>query len=80
MNKFLLIIIGILFTSIGLFFFLLYLNLFTLGYSFIDFVKFIIIRIEFWVLIIGILLIREGLGRNKHYGLFLRYFNKHERR
>ena len=42
----LLYIIGVILTSLGLFFIIIYLNLLTMGYSFFNFVKFISIRVE----------------------------------
>ena len=57
MKKIILLGIGILFLAISLFFMILYLNLFTLGYSFFDYVHFISSRIEFYFLWIGILCI-----------------------
>lgn len=57
MKKIILLGIGILFLAISFFFMILYLNLFTLGYSFFDYVHFISSRIEFYFLWIGILCI-----------------------
>ena len=56
MNLFLLLL-GILLTSIGLMFILLYTNLLTMGYSFFKFVYFISRRLECWYFVIGIILI-----------------------
>ena len=63
MKKLLFVLIGIILCSISLFFWILYLNLFNMGYSFIDFVKFIIVRLECYILVIGVLLIYFNLGR-----------------
>jgi len=41
MFKVLIYFLGIIFTSIGIFFTIIYLNLLTMGYSFDEFVKFI---------------------------------------
>ena len=57
MKKIILLGIGILFLAIRLFFMILYLNLFTLGYSFFDYVHFINSRIECLVFYIGIILV-----------------------
>lgn len=73
MMKVILYILGLIFTSLGLFFTIIYLNILTTGYSFSFFVKFIIRRIEFWLFIIGIILIilsLEGWIKNE---LFLRH-------
>ena len=63
MKKIILLGLGILFLSISLFFMILYLNLFTLGYSFFDYVYFINSRIECLIFYIGILLIIIGLKK-----------------
>ena len=76
MYKLFLFFIGILFTSMGLFFLIIYLNLFTLGYSFFDFVKFIIMRYECWLFAIGIILIYLSIGGIIKNELLLRYSNK----
>ena len=47
--------LAIILCSIGLFFNLLYLNLFTIGYTFLEYVYFIIRRVECNCLIFGIL-------------------------
>lgn len=49
MFRILLYIIGVIFTSLGLFFIIIYLNLLTIGYSFIEFVHFISRRVEVWL-------------------------------
>lgn len=57
MKKITLLLIGILFLSISIFFSLLYLNLFTFGYNTQKYVYFISSRIECLIGIVGILLI-----------------------
>jgi len=79
MYKFFLFLIGVFLTSIGLFFLILYFNLFTLGYSFFDFVKFIIRKPECWLFTIGLILLYLSLGRRIKSELFLRRTNKYER-
>ena len=64
MKKIILLGIGILFLAISFFFMILYLNLFTLGYSFFDYVHFINSRIECLIFYIGIILVIVGL-KNK---------------
>ena len=63
MKKLLIAVLGILFVSIGLFFCILYLNLFSFGYTFLDYVYFIIRRIECHILWIGIVLLFFVLHR-----------------
>lgn len=63
MFRILLYIIGVIFTSLGLFFIIIYLNLLTIGYSFIEFVHFISRRVEVWLFLIGIILIAVSLER-----------------
>lgn len=58
--------IGIILTSFGLTNIIIYLNLFSLGYSFINYVNYIFRRWECLVLILGVLLIIVSFkkGRN----------------
>ncbi len=65
--------LGIIFTSTGLTFLCLYLNLLTIGYSFLEFVKFINTRLEFLVFYLGIALLLKGWIKNV---LFLRFTSK----
>ena len=65
-----LFIIGYIFSVIGLFFILLYLNLLVIGYSFFEFVYFIIRSIYCDLFFIGIILIILSLRRPKN-GLLL---------
>ena len=73
MFRLLLYIIGVIFTSIGLFFIIIYLNLLTIGYSFIEFVQFISRRVEVWLFVIGIALIVISLERWIKNELLLRH-------
>lgn len=75
-----LILIGIIFTSIGLFFLIIYLNLFSLGYNFLEFFQYIIGRYEIWLILIGLILILIGLERSKKSELLLRHKTKFSRR
>ena len=63
MKKFFMAVLGILFVSIGLFFCILYLNLFSFGYTFFDYVYFIIRRIECHILWVGFALLFFTLHR-----------------
>lgn len=80
MFKVLIYFLGIMFTSIGIFFTIIYLNLLTIGYSFLDFVKFISRKLEFWFILIGIALIALSLERWIKNELLLRHNLKLERR
>ncbi len=79
MFKVILYILGILFTSIGIFFTIIYLNLLTMGYSFGEFVKFISRKPEFWFIFIGIIFIALSLERWIKNELLLRHNLKLER-
>jgi len=80
MFRVLIYFLGIFFTSLGIFFTIIYLNLLTLGYSFSDFVKFISRKLEFWFILIGIILIILSLERLIKNELLLRHNLKLERR
>ena len=70
MVNFLMLLSGILLTSLGLFFIFMYLNLLVIGYSFLEFVYFIIRSIYCDLFFIGIFLIIMSLRRKKN-GLLL---------
>ncbi len=57
MKRLFLLFLGMFLTSLGLFFIILYLTLLNNGYSFFEFVKFIICRCECLLLPIGVLII-----------------------
>lgn len=80
MFKVLIYFLGIIFTSIGIFFTIIYLNLLTMGYSFGEFVKFISRKLEFWFILIGIVLIALSLERWIKNELLLRHNLKLERK
>lgn len=65
MNRIISLIIGIILCSIALFFIIIYLNLLNVGYSFLEYVKFINMRIECLILYIGVFLIYKSLERKK---------------
>ena len=73
MFKVLLYIFGVILTSIGLLFIIIYLNLLTMGYSFLEFVKFISRRGEVWLLVVGIICIVFSLERRIKNELLLRH-------
>jgi hypothetical protein len=74
------LIFGIFISSIGLMFLILYTNLFTLGYSFLDFVKFIITRFECLLFLIGIIIILFSMKERIKNVLLLRCNSKFSRR
>ena len=78
MFRILLYILGIILTSIGLFFIIIYLNLLTIGYSLFDFVKFISRKVEVWLILIGIICIALSLERWIKNELLLRLSSKLE--
>jgi len=80
MFKLILYILGVILTSIGIFFSIIYLNILSMGYSFFEFVKFISRKLECLLLIIGIILIIVSLERWIKNELLLRRNLKLERR
>ena len=73
------LIIGIILTSIGLMFILLYTNLLAIGYSFIEFVHFISGRIECLLFFFGLLMIILALKGWIKSVLLLRHSSKFSR-
>ena len=67
------VLLGIVLASIGLMFIFLYTNLLVMGYSFLNFGKFISTRLECWLLIVGIAMIIGSLGRWFKNVLLLRH-------
>lgn len=80
MFKLLLYFLGIFLISIGIFFTIIYLNLLTIGYSFLEFVNFIIRSPIFWCILIGIICIALSLERWIKNELLLRHNLKLERK
>lgn len=80
MFKLLLYFLGIFLISIGIFFTIIYLNLLTIGYSFLEFVNFIIRSPIFWCILIGIICIALSLERWIKNELLLRHNPKLERK
>ena len=79
MFKIFLYILGIIFVCVGIFFTVIYLNLLYMGYSILDFGKFIIKRYEFWLIFLGIFCICLALERWIKNELLLRHNLKLER-
>ncbi len=76
MTRFFFFLVGFGFTLIGSIYIIIYLNLTTIGYNFLEYVKFIIRRPECLVFIIGIILIVLSLPREEKDELHIRYFSK----
>ena len=57
MKKTFIFFLAVILCSIGLFFSILYLNLFTIGYTFLEYVYFIIRRVECNCFLVGLLLL-----------------------
>ena len=57
MRKYIFFLIGIILISLSITFQILYLNLLTIGYSFLDYLLFIVKRLECLIIIPGIILI-----------------------
>ena len=64
-------IIGFILSSISLTFIILYLNIINLGYTFLDFLNFIIRKWELYLFFIGIILMIIGLRKDKNNDLCL---------
>jgi len=61
LNRVFLFLVGFGLTVIGFTFIITYLNLTTMGYSFLDYLKFIIRRIECILAVVGIVLVNISL-------------------
>lgn len=70
--------IGLILSSTGLVFIIIYLNLLNMGYSFSYYVNFIIKRVECLNFLIGIIIMFLALNirKEKKNDLYLRYFSK----
>ena len=78
-HRIVLFIFGILVCSYSLMFIIIYLNLLKMGYSFIDYIKYIINSKECLILFFGILLIYISIRRKDKNELCLQYKNKFKR-
>ncbi len=76
MARFFFFLVGFGFTLIGSIYIIIYLNLTTIGYNFLEYVNFIIRRPECLIFIIGIILIVLSLPREEKDELHIRYFSK----
>lgn len=68
-------IIGFVLSSLSLTFLLLYLNILNLGYSFIEFVNFIIRKWELYLFFVGIILMVLSLRKDKNNDIYLWFIN-----
>ena len=66
-----LFLIGFGLTTIGLMYIIVYLNLISIGYNFLEYVNFIIRRIECWNSIIGIILMILAVSIGGKHELYL---------
>lgn len=73
MNRIILFLVGFGFTVVGFTFIITYLNLTTMGYSILDYLKFILRRMECVLGFIGIILINIALYKkgDKKHGIHL---------
>ena len=76
MTRFFFFLVGFGFTLIGSIYIIIYLNLTTIGYNFLEYVNFIIRRPECLVFIIGVILIIWSLPMEEKDELHIRYFSK----
>ena len=75
----LLLTLGIFLGSVGLMFIFLYINLFTFGYSFFEFVQFISTRLECLLFFLGLILIFFSMKGWIKSVLLLRHYTKFSR-
>lgn len=80
MFKLILFLFGLFLSSLSLALSILYLNLLTIGYSFLEFVNFIIRSPIFWCILIGLIFIALSLERWIKNELLLRHNLKLERK
>lgn len=77
MARFFFFLVGFGLSLIGFMYIIIYLNLMTFGYNFIEYVNFIIRRIECWNSVIGIIIMTITLLKPKgeNNELHIRYFS-----
>lgn len=76
MVRFFIFLLGFGLTIIGSVYMIIYLNLTTMGYNFLDYVNFIIRRIECLNFLFGIILMAISLYKEDKNELYIRYFSK----
>ena len=74
--RFFFFLLGFGLTVIGSVYIIIYLNLTTMGYNFLEYVNFIIRRLECWNLIIGLIILGLTIPKERENELYLRYFSK----
>lgn len=75
MTRFVFFLLGFGLTIIGGVYIIIYLNLTTIGYNFLEYVNFIIRRIECWNFVIGFIIMFLSLPREGKNELHIRYFD-----
>ncbi len=63
MYRFVFFLLGFGLTVVGALYIIIYLNLTTMGYNFLEYVKFIIRHIECWNLVLGLIIMHFSLPR-----------------
>lgn len=76
MTRFFFFLIGFGLTLIGCIYIIIYLNLTTIGYNFLDYVKFIIRRPECLISVVGLIIIYFSIPKEDNNELHIRYFTK----
>lgn len=71
--RILLFIVGILFSTYGLTYLIIYFSLFSLGFSFFDYLRFILSHNEIYFLIIGLTLITLSIFFDDKWKKFISY-------
>lgn len=76
MVRFFFFLLGFGLTIIGSVYIIIYLNLTTIGYNFLEYVNFIIRRIECLNFLFGIIIMALSLYKEDKNELYIRYFSK----
>ncbi len=76
MTRFFFFLVGFGLTLIGCIYIIIYLNLTTIGYNFLDYVKFIIRRPECLISVVGLIIIYFSIPKEDNNELHIRYFTK----
>ena len=76
MTRFFFLLVGFGLTLIGCIYIIIYLNLTTIGYNFLDYVKFIIRRPECLIFVVGLIIIYFSIPKEDNNELHIRYFTK----
>lgn len=76
MTRFFFFLIGFGLTLIGCIYIIIYLNLTTIGYNFLEYVKFIIRRPECLISVVGLIIIYFSIPKEENNELHIRYFTK----